>query len=94
MCICRCAVLHSLFIFCLLSSCSLPPSPPPPSCQVLVDVTGEEFETFMDLLMQLQYVATAEGVQEVMAAISEQAELTSEFRVREQRVEERGVGRY
>ena len=54
-----------------------------------MDVTGEEFETFMDLLMQLQYVTTAEGVQEVVAAIGEQAELTSEFRVRERRGEGR-----
>ena len=37
----------------------------------------------MDLLMQLQYITTAEGVQEVIAAISEQAQLSSDFQVRE-----------
>ena len=46
-------------------------------------MTGEEFEGFMDLLMQLQYITAAEGVQEVIAAISEQAELSSDFQVRE-----------
>ena len=66
---------------------SLPPSPPLPPLspslpQVLVDVTGEEFEGFMDLLMQLQYITTAEGVQEVIVAISEQAQLSSDFQVR------------
>ena len=37
----------------------------------------------MDLLMQLQYITTAEGVQEVIAAISEQAQL--DFQVRGRR---------
>ena len=52
-------------------------------------MTGEEFEGFMDLLMQLQHITTAEGVQEVIAAISEQAELSSDFQVMER---ERGGG--
>ena len=33
--------------------------------------------------MQLQYITTVEGVQEVIVAISEQAELSSDFQVRE-----------
>ena len=42
----------------------------------------------MDLLMQLQHITTAERVQ-VIAAISEQAELSSDFQVMER---ERGGG--
>ena len=52
------------------------------SLQVLVDVTGEEFETLMDVLSKLKYTSTPDGAKEVAAIISEQAELTSEFQVR------------
>ena len=47
----------------------------------------------MDLLMQLQYITTAEGVQEVIAAISEQAQLSSDFQVRERVGGDREGGR-
>ena len=36
--------------------------------------------------MQLQYITTAKGVQEMIAAINEQAELSSDFQVREREV--------
>ena len=36
----------------------------------------------MDLLVQLQYITTVEPVQEVIAAISEQAQLSSDLQVR------------
>lgn len=52
------------------------------SLQVLVDVTGEEFETLMDVLSKLKYTSTPDGAKEVVAIISEQAELTTEFQVR------------
>ena len=55
----------------------LPPSLP----QVLQDVTGEEFEVFMEMLSKLQCLSTAEGAQEVMDIITEQAELGQEFKV-------------
>ena len=54
---------------------------PPPSPQVLQDVTGEEFEVFMEMLSKLQCLSTAEGAQEVMDIITEQAELGQEFKV-------------
>ena len=49
--------------------------------QVLVDVTGEEFEMLMELLGQLSYLSTPEGSQQVSSLISEQAELSAEFKV-------------
>lgn len=50
--------------------------------QVLVDVTGEEFETLMDVLSKLKYTSTPDGAKDVVAIISEQAELASEFQVK------------
>jgi len=47
--------------------------------KVLVDVTGEEFETLMEVLGKLKYISTPEGATEVAAIISEQAELDSDF---------------
>lgn len=49
--------------------------------QVLVDVTGEEFESLLELVSKLSYTSTVEGSQEVFTLISEQAELTTEFKV-------------
>ncbi|CAI7992048.1 Apoptosis inhibitor 5, partial [Geodia barretti] len=49
--------------------------------KVLSDVTGEEFEVFMEMLSKLQFLATAEGAQEVMDVIVQQAELSAEFKV-------------
>ncbi len=49
--------------------------------QVLVDVSGEEFEVLMDTLGKLNYPSTPEGAQDVTTIISEQAELSSEFQV-------------
>ncbi len=49
--------------------------------QVLADVTGEEFESFMELAGKLQYVSTLEGGQEMVTLVSEQAELGGEFQV-------------
>lgn len=49
--------------------------------QVLVDVTGEEFERFMDLASKLQYISTPEGGQEMAKLVSNQAELGTEFQV-------------
>ena len=46
-----------------------------------MDVTGEEFETLMDLLSKLEYVSTAEGSQQLANLINEQAELSTEFKV-------------
>ena len=60
-------------LYFLLSHPSLP--------QVLQDVTGEEFEVFMEMLSKLQCLLTAEGAQEVMDIITEQAELGQEFKV-------------
>lgn len=47
--------------------------------KVLADVTGEEFETLMEVLGRLQYLSTPEGSQAIGEIISEQAELSSEF---------------
>ena len=52
-----------------------------PGHQVLVDVNGEEFETFMDILGKLTYPTTPEGAQEITTLISEQAELSADFKV-------------
>ena len=66
------------------SSLSLPShTPPPHTHQVMVDVTGEEFETLMDVLSKLQYLTTEEGSKEIMTLISDQAELASDFQVRD-----------
>lgn len=48
---------------------------------MLVDVTGEEFESFMDLASKLQYISTPEGGQEMAKLVSDQAELGVEFQV-------------
>ena len=49
--------------------------------QVLLDVTGEEFETLMEVLSRLTYITTEEGSQQVASLISDQAELNTDFEV-------------
>ena len=44
-------------------------------------MTGEEFETLMEVLSRLNYITTEEGAQNVAAMISEQAELNADFQV-------------
>ena len=46
-----------------------------------MDVTEEEFETFIDVLGKISYLATPEGAQQIIDIISEQADLQSEFQV-------------
>ena len=70
------AVIYIVSTFCFSVSLVLIP------WQVLVDVTGEEFETLMDVLSKLKYTSTPDGAKEVVAIISEQAELSSEFQAR------------
>ena len=48
---------------------------------MLLDVTGEEFETLMEVLSRLNYIATAEGSQQMAVLISDQAELNNDFQV-------------
>ena len=48
---------------------------------MLVDVTEDEFETFIDVLGKVNYLATPEGAQQIVDIISEQADLQSEFQV-------------
>ena len=52
-----------------------------PDVQVLVDVSGDEFETFMEVLSKMQHLSTCDGSQQVIDIISEQAELEEEFQV-------------
>ena len=44
-------------------------------------MTGEEFETLMEVLSRLNYITTEEGSQQVAALISDQAELNTDFQV-------------
>ena len=46
-----------------------------------MDVSGDEFESFMEVLNKMQYLSTGEGSQKVIDIISEQAELEEEFQV-------------
>ena len=48
---------------------------------MLVDVSGDEFESFMEILNKMQHLSTSEGSQQVIDIISEQAELEEEFQV-------------
>lgn len=50
----------------------------------MADVTGSEFEMLVELLSELAYVSTPEGSKELCGLISDQAELTSEFKVNNQ----------
>jgi hypothetical protein len=45
------------------------------------DVTGAEFETLMGVLSKLTYVSTPEGSRDICSLISNQADLTSDFKV-------------
>ena len=46
-----------------------------------MDVTGEEFEMLMSVVSQLSYISTPPGVQELVTIISDQADLSSLFKV-------------
>ena len=46
-----------------------------------MDVSGDEFESFMEVLNKMQHLSTSEGSQQVIDIISEQAELEEEFQV-------------
>ena len=46
-----------------------------------MDVSGDEFESFMEVLNKMQYLSTGEGSQKVIDIINEQAELEEEFQV-------------
>ncbi len=46
-----------------------------------MDVTGEEFERFMELAGKLQYTSTPEGAQEMVDLVTKQAELGADFLV-------------
>lgn len=48
----------------------------------MADVTGSEFEALVELLSELACVSTLEGSKELCGLISDQAELTSEFKVK------------
>ena len=50
-----------------------------------MDVTGQEFETFMEVLTRLNYISTEEGAAQVASLISDQADLSSDFKVSQQR---------
>ena len=51
--------------------------------QVINDVTGEEFETFIDILGKLHHLPSSlEGIEQIIVIITEQAELQSDFQVR------------
>lgn len=47
----------------------------------MIDVTGEEFEMLMEVLSKLVYISTPEGSKHLSDLISEQAELSSDFKV-------------
>ena len=44
-------------------------------------MSGDEFESFMEVLNKMQHLSTSEGSQQVIDIISEQAELEEEFQV-------------
>ena len=48
---------------------------------MFLDVTGDEFETLMEVLSRLNYITTEEGSQQVASLISDQAELNTDFQV-------------
>lgn len=50
--------------------------------QVLQDVTAEEFQQFVDVLLQLRTMATRKGAQDLVDIVANQADLSSDFQVR------------
>ena len=46
-----------------------------------MDVTEDEFETFIEVLGKVSYLSTPEGAQQIVDIICEQADLQSEFQV-------------
>ena len=52
------------------------------TCQVISDVTGDEFETFIDMLAKLHHLSSSlEGIGQIVEIITDQAELQSDFQV-------------
>lgn len=49
--------------------------------QVLQDVTAEEFQQFVDVLLQLRTMATRKGAQDLVDIVANQADLSSDFQV-------------
>ena len=49
--------------------------------QVLQDVTAEEFQQFVDVLLQLRTTATRKGAQDLVDIVANQADLSSDFQV-------------
>ncbi len=50
--------------------------------QVISDVTGDEFETFIDMLAKLHHLSSSlEGIGQIVEIITDQAELRSDFQV-------------
>jgi len=52
-----------------------------PHLQVLQDVTAEEFQQFVDVLLQLRTMATRKGAQDLVDIVANQADLSSDFQV-------------
>ena len=52
-----------------------------PHLQVLQDVTAEEFQLFVDVLLQLRTMATRKGAQDLVDIVANQADLSSDFQV-------------
>ena len=44
-------------------------------------MTAEEFQQFVDVLLQLRTMATRKGAQELVDIVANQADLTSDFQV-------------
>ena len=49
--------------------------------QVLQDVSAEEFQQFVDVLLQLRTMATRKGAQDLVDIVANQADLSSDFQV-------------
>lgn len=56
------------------------------TAQVLQDVTAEEFQQFVDVLLQLRTMATRKGAQDLVDIVANQADLSSDFQVSTNRV--------
>ena len=59
--------------------------------QVLQDVTAEEFQQFVEVLLQLRTMATRKGAQELVDIVANQADLTSDFQVSDRKYTNREI---